>query len=81
MNFSKKTLPILLCTVMILGVAAIDGEGFIETLDLLSVKASAEESGIYTYEISDDEATVTCCTGRVQRRLSKTYNHLPYFHK
>ncbi len=46
---------------MVLGSVAIGGEGFIETLDLLSVKASAEENGIFTYSVTNGEATITDC--------------------
>ncbi len=61
MKISKKVLSILLCTVMILGSLAVGGEGFIDALDLLSVKASAAQCGIFTYEVTDGKVTITDC--------------------
>lgn len=42
MKTTKKILSLLLCTIMIFGSVAIGGDGFVEVLDLLTVKASAE---------------------------------------
>ncbi len=64
-KINLKILSLLLCAVMVLGTVAVGGDGFVEVLEAISVKASATKSGIYTYTVTNGEAIITDCDSSV----------------
>jgi len=59
----KNALSILLVLVLLFGAAPLGGLAGLdfELSSLISIKASAESSGIYTYSVTDGQATITDC--------------------
>ncbi len=79
MKTTKKILSLLLCTIMIFGSVAIGGDGFAEVLDLLTVKASAENiaSGTcgdnLTWKLDSNGVLTIKGTGELFYQASSSY--------